>query len=135
MSRNKTYLDSGVLISAFQGIDSVSIKANQILNDKNREFASSCFVQLEVLPKAIFNQQQDEIEFYETFFNAVKYWATDLEQIIKNAQKISGNYGLAAMDAMHIAAALQIQADRFITTEKPSKPMHRVKEIPIISII
>lgn len=135
MSRNKTYLDSGVLISAFQGIDSVSIKANQILNDENREFASSCFVQLEVLPKAIFNQQQDEIEFYETFFSAVKYWATDLEQIIKNAQKISGNYGLAAMDAMHIAAALQIQADRFITTEKPSKPMHRVKEIPIISII
>lgn len=87
------------------------------------------------MPKAIFNQQQDEIEFYETFFKAVKYWATDLDQIIKNAQKNSGNYGLAAMDAMHIAAALQIQADRFITTEKPTKPMHRVKEITIISII
>ena len=135
MSRKKTYLDSGVLISAFQGIDSVSIKANQILNDENREFASSCFVQLEVLPKAIFNQQQDEIEFSETFFKAVNYWATDLEQIIKNAQKISSNYGLAAMDALHVAAALQIQADELITTEKPTKPMHRVKEIPIISII
>lgn len=135
MSRKKTYLDSGVLISAFQGIDSVSIKANQIINDENREFVSSCFVQLEVLPKAVFNQQQDEIEFYETFFRAVKYWATDLEQIIKTAQQISCTYGLAAMDAIHVAAALQIQADQFITTEKPTKPMHRVKEIQMISII
>lgn len=127
MSRRKTYLDSGVLITAFQGTQSVSIRANQILNDENREFASSRFVQLEVLPKAIFNKQQDETEFYETFFNAVIYWATDLEQIIQNAQQIASTYGLAAMDAIHVAAALQIQADQLITTEKLTKPIHRVK--------
>ncbi|WP_373526232.1 hypothetical protein [Nostoc sp.] len=46
MSRKKTYIDSGVLISAFCGIQSVSIRANRILNDENREFASSRFVQL-----------------------------------------------------------------------------------------
>lgn len=114
MTRKKTYLDSGVLIAAFQGIQSVSIRANQILNDENREFASSYFVQLEVLPKAIFNKQQDEREFYETFFNAVIHWATDLEQIIQNARHIASTYGLAAMDAIHVAAALQIQADQLI---------------------
>ena len=81
MSLKKTYIDAGVLISAFQGIESVSIRANQILNDENREFASSRFVKLEVLPKATFNQQQEETEFYETFFSAVTHWATDLEQI------------------------------------------------------
>ncbi len=134
MSRKKTYLDSGVLITAFQGTQSVSIRANQILNDENREFVSSRFVQLEVLPKAIFNKQQDEIEFYETFFNAVIYWATDLEQIIQNAQQIASTYGLAAMDAIHVAAALQIQADQLITTEKLTKPIHRVTEIQVISI-
>ncbi|MBN3962512.1 hypothetical protein [Nostoc sp. NMS8] len=78
MSRKKTYIDSGVLISAFCGIQPVSIRANQILNDENREFASSSFVQLEVLPKATFNKQQDEAEFYETFFSAVIHWATYL---------------------------------------------------------
>lgn len=134
MSRRKTYLDSGVLITAFQGTQSVSIRANQILNDENREFASSRFVQLEVLPKAIFNKQQDETEFYETFFNAVIYWATDLEQIIQNAQQIASTYGLAAMDAIHVAAALQIQADQLITTEKLTKPIHRVTQIQVISI-
>ncbi|CCH93444.1 conserved hypothetical protein [Microcystis aeruginosa PCC 9432] len=131
MSHKKAYIDSGVLITAFQGIQSASIKAYQILNDENRQFASS---RLEVLPKAIFNKQQEEIEFYETFFLAVNYWATDLEKIIQNAREIAGTYGLAAMDALHVAAALQIQADELITTEKPTKPMHRVREIQIVSI-
>ena len=134
MSRKKTYIDSGVLISAFQGIQSVSIRANQILNDEDREFGSSRYVQLEVLPKAIFNKQQDETEFYTTFFRAVHHWATDYEQIIQNAQTMSCTYGLAAMDAIHVAAALQIKADQLVTTEKPTKPMHRVMEIQIISI-
>ncbi|MBX9256725.1 PIN domain-containing protein [Desmonostoc muscorum CCALA 125] len=134
MSLKKTYIDSGVLISAFRGIQSASIRANQILNDENREFASSRFVQLEVLPKATFNKQQDEAEFYETFFSAVIHWATDLEQIMQNADQIACTYGLAAMDALHVAAAVQIKADQLITTEKPTKPMHRVTEIQIISI-
>ncbi|MDJ0618363.1 MAG: PIN domain-containing protein [Calothrix sp. MO_192.B10] len=134
MSRKKTYIDSGVLITAFRGIDSVSIKANQILSAENREFASSRFVQLEVLPKAIFNQQRDETEFYETFFSAVTHWATDLEKIIHDSYQLACTYGLAAMDALHVAAALQIKADELITTEKPTKPMHRVTEIQIISI-
>lgn len=134
MSRKKTYIDSGVLITAFQGIPAVSIRANRILNDDNREFASSRFVQLEVLPKATFNKQQDEAEFYETFFSAVIHWATDVEQIMQDAYKIACTYGLAAMDALHVAAALQIKADQLLTTEKSTKPMHRVTEIQIISI-
>lgn len=132
--RKKTYIDSGVLIAAFQGIQLVSIKANQILNDENREFASSQFVKLEVLPKANFNKQEDEVEFYETFFSAVIHWATDLEQITQDAYQLGCTYGLAAMDALHVAAAIQIKADELITTEKPTKPMHRVREISIISI-
>ncbi|MEC4814423.1 MAG: PIN domain-containing protein [Scytonema sp. PMC 1069.18] len=134
MSRKKTYIDSGVLITAFQGIQAVSIRANRILNDENRDFASSCFVQLEVLPKATFNKQQDEAEFYETFFSAVIHWATDLEQIMQDAYQIACTYGLAAMDSLHVAAALQVKADELITTEKSTKPMHRVTEIQIISI-
>jgi len=42
------------------------------------------------------------------------------------SHEIAGTYGLAAMDALHVAAALQIQA--------PTKPMHRVREIQIVSI-
>ncbi len=134
MSLKKTYIDSGVLITAFRGVQPTSIRANSILNDGNREFVSSEFVKLEVLPKAIYNQQQDETEFYETFFNAVSYWATNLEQITQDGYQIACNYGLAAMDALHVAAAMWLKADELITTEKLTKPMHRFTAIQIISI-
>jgi hypothetical protein len=134
VSLKKTYIDSGVLITAFRGVEASSIRANSIINDENREFVSSRFVKLEVQPKAIYNKQQDETDFYETFFSAVCDWATDLEQITQDANQIACTYGLAAMDALHVAAALWLKADELITTEKRTKPMHRVTTIHIISI-
>ncbi|MDB9418173.1 hypothetical protein PN487_16565 [Microcystis aeruginosa CS-556/03] len=38
------------------------------------------------------------------------------------SHEMAGTYGLAAMDALHVAAALQIQADELISTEKQTKP-------------
>ncbi|MEA5599493.1 type II toxin-antitoxin system VapC family toxin [Rivularia sp. UHCC 0363] len=134
MSSKVAYIDSGVLINAFRGIDEVSIKATQVLDDSTRTFASSVFVQLETLPKSHYNKQLLEVEFYQTFFNAVSIWAMDLNKIIKIADGIAKNYGLAAMDALHIAAAVSINAEEFVTTEKVTKPMHRVSEIRVISI-
>ena len=43
-------------------------------------------------------------------------------------------YGLAALDALHIAAALRSGAEEFYTSEKPGKSMFRVKELKIISL-
>ena len=65
--------DSGVLISAYQGTNEVSLKAILILNDVNRQFMTSSFVQLEVLSKAIYHQQTTEIEFYETFLRVYNH--------------------------------------------------------------
>ncbi len=134
MSLKKTYIDSGVLINAFRGTTEVSLKATQILDDPTREFASSPFVKLEALPKAIYNKQQEEAEFYEVFFAAITHWASDLEQIFKTADQIARTYGLAGMDALHVAAALSIGVDELVTTERTTKPMHRVTEVQIISI-
>jgi hypothetical protein len=86
------------------------------------------------LPKATFNKQQDETEFYETFLVLSPTGQPTSEQIMQDAYQIACTYGLAAMDAIHVAAALQIKADELITTEKSTKPMHRVREIQIISI-
>lgn len=129
-----TYIDSGVLLSATDGVGSIAEKALEVLEDLNREFASSQFVKLEVTPKAVYNKQTEEAQFYEEFFSDVTYWANNLEQIVQDAYNIGCRYGLAAMDALHIAAALYVGADEFITTEKPSKPMFRVTNIQVISI-
>ncbi|NJM69767.1 MAG: hypothetical protein HC862_05815 [Scytonema sp. RU_4_4] len=52
-----TYVDSGVLLSATDGIGRIAEKALEILGDSQREFASSEFVKLEVSPKAVYYKQ------------------------------------------------------------------------------
>jgi predicted nucleic acid-binding protein len=129
-----TYIDSGVLLSATDGVSRIAEKALGILGDLSLEFASSDFVKLEVMPKAVYNKQTEEAQFYEEFFSDVIYWANNLEQIVQDANNIACKYGLAAMDALHIAAALSVGAEEFVTTEKPTKPMFRVTSIQVISL-
>jgi len=129
-----TFIDSGVLVTAARGVGEDSEKALEILADSSREFASSEFIKMEVIPKAIYNRKTAEAEFYELFFGAVTYWANDIEKVIQEAYQIAAQYGLAAMDALHVAAALSVGAEEFVTTEKKTKPMFRVSSIKIISI-
>lgn len=134
MALIKTYLDSGVLIAAYHGFDELSLKAMSIIDDKNRQFISSYFVKLEVLSKAIYHKQNSEISFYEAFFTNCVLWANDLEQIVQLAQELANKYGINALDALHIASAISSNANEFVTTEKLTKPLHRVQEIKTISI-
>ena len=129
-----TFIDSGVLVTAARGVGEDSEKALEILADSSREFASSEFIKMEVIPKAIYNRKTAEAEFYESFFSAVTYWSNDIEKVIQDAYNIACQYGLAAMDALHVAAALSVGAEEFVTTEKKTKPMFRVSSIKIISI-
>ncbi|KZL50721.1 MULTISPECIES: type II toxin-antitoxin system VapC family toxin [Cyanophyceae] len=129
-----TYIDSGVLLSATDGVGIIAEKALQILGDSQREFASSEFVKLEVSPKAIYNKQTEEAQFYEEFFGDVTYWANDLTHIVQEGYQIAAQYGLAAMDALHVAAALSVGAEEFVTTEKKTKPMFRVSSLKVVSI-
>lgn len=89
---------------------------------------------MEVLPKAIFSQNDNEVEFYQTFFSLVSHWANDEEKIKQIAYEQASQFGLSAMDSLHIVAAISVNADEFITTEKINKPIHRTKSIKLISI-
>jgi predicted nucleic acid-binding protein len=130
----RTFVDAGVLIAAARGTDAVSVSAMEILDDPDREFASGVFVKLELLPKSIFNKKQAEVDFYMAFFDVVAHWATDLDAIAEEAYREACALGLAAMDALHVAAARSTGADEFVTTEKAGKPIHRVKSLAIVSI-
>jgi predicted nucleic acid-binding protein len=129
-----TYIDSGVLLSATDGVGRIAEKAIEVLEDSQRLFASSEFVRLEVMPKAVYHKQTEETLFYEEFFSDVAYWASDLNKIVQDTYQIASQYGLAAMDALHVAAALSVNAEELITTEKTTKPMHRVTNINIVSL-
>ncbi|MCI0392427.1 MAG: hypothetical protein MOB07_27160 [Acidobacteria bacterium] len=126
MAQILTFVDSGILIAAARGQDvRLRIKALTLLSDPKRDFASSDFVKLEVLPKAIWARNQAEQRFYESFFNTVSHWPDDNDAVIKQAEAEAGKVGLSGMDALHVAAAILMSADELATIEKPTKSIRR----------
>ena len=130
-----TYVDSGVLIAAATGRSAVAQPALNVLTDPEREFASSRFVQLEVLPKAIYYRNEDEAAFYRTFFEEkVTRWADPVEAIVESGYHEACAAGLSALDAVHIAAAVLVGADELVTIEKAEKAIHRTRSIRVVTI-
>ena len=130
----RTYLDAGVLIAAARGKAPLATKALDILDDPNRQFVSSVFLKLEVLPKAVYHKNTSEVEFYEAVFDAVTDWAESKDEIIERGYKEALTFGLAALDALHVAAAVMLDADELVTTEKSDKPIHRIAAIKVVSV-
>ena len=127
----RTFLDSGVLIAAYKGSPSVEASAIGILDDSNRVFLSSPFVRHEVSPKALYNRQQDEYRFYRKYFRRAIF-CDDLKSILSHAGKESAKSGIGAMDSLHIAAAYLLDADEFVTSEKPGKSIYRTSLLKVV---
>lgn len=134
----RTYVDAGVLIAAATGRQPfVQPAAIAVLDDPNRVFLSSAFVRLEVLPKAVYHQNADEVAFYETFFGTVSAWAGSFDTLIDEAYRHAYRAGLAGMDALHVAAAASLGADELVTAERIGTPLlraHLVRAVSIVSI-
>jgi predicted nucleic acid-binding protein len=129
-----TFVDSGVLIAAARGADKVARLAMNVLDDPDRTFASSALVRLEVLPKALRHHRDSEVKFYDTFFQSVSAWASISEPLAEEAFLQARNSDLHAMDALHIAAALSVGADEFVTTERSEKPINKLTAITVRTI-
>ena len=128
-----TYLDSGVLLAAWRSAE-LRPAALRVLEDTDRQFATSQLAKLELLPKPVFEKRPIERAFYQAHFEeAVATQPLD-EQLGKAAQVLAEKYGLAAVDALHLSAALRAGAEEFYTSEKPGKPLFRVKELKVISL-
>lgn len=129
-----TYVDAGVLIAAARGRSAEANRALAVLDDAAREFAASDFLRLEVLPKAVYNQRQAEVALYERFFEGVRQWAVVSQALLESAQAVATLHGLAAMDALHIAAAEALGVAELVTSEKKEKPLFRVTSVAIRSL-
>lgn len=105
-----------------------------VLADPEREFASSNFVMLETLPKALYNGYTTEAEFYEEFFRSVEFYADICSNLVDEAFMYAKQHGLSAVDALHVAAASITGSDELITTEKSQKPICKISEIKVLSL-
>lgn len=122
----RTFLDSGVLITAARSRGADQRFALSILGDANRVFLTTPFLALEVVPKVTFHKQELELLFYERYMaSAATYRGLNRIEIEKVARAEAARCGLAALDALHVAAAFLLKADELITTEKPGKPIYR----------
>ena len=129
----RTYLDAGVLIAAFKGEGELGRRALEILDDPDRQYLVSEALRLEILPKPLYHHQSEEAGFYEAVFEAAQKVGWEAPAL-RNAHIIAEKHGIAAMDAIHVAHAIEAEADELVTAEKPTKPMFRVEEIVVVSI-
>jgi hypothetical protein len=129
-----TFIDAGVLIAAFRGSTDLAHRALSVLDDPDRSFASSPFVRLEVLPKALFHGRTEEVSFYEDYFRSVDHWVEPGVILVESALSLAQERGLSALDALHGAAALATNAAELITTERRSRPIHRLTQIKVTTI-
>lgn len=131
--RKRTYIDANLLIAAFQGKGELGKRAIEILDDPERTLVVSDAVRLEVQPKPRYENRQQEIDFYEEVLGQAEHmeWCTET---LYRAYRLAEKHGIAAMDAIHVATALDAGVDEFVTAEKTSKPMFRVNELHMHSI-
>lgn len=130
---NRTYIDTCVLLLAFKGEEPLASRAMQVLDDPNRTLVVSDAVLLETIPKAHYFKNKAEIAFYEEVFNVAEKLQWNYS-VLEKAFELAKEHGIAAMDAIHVAHAIDARVDSFIGGEKPTKPMYKVQDIPMVSI-
>jgi predicted nucleic acid-binding protein len=55
--------------------------------------------------------------------------------LVSEASEQAQRAGLAAMDALHVAAARAGEAAEFITVERPGKPLFRVEGLTVQTLL
>ena len=105
-----------------------------ILDDPEREFVSSDFVRLEVLPIPVYHGRADEVAFYEAFFAQVAHWVPINDALSGAALDAACRTGMHALDAPHVAAATAANAVELVTSESPTKPIHRAEGVRVVTI-
>jgi hypothetical protein len=130
----RTFLDAGVLIAAARGNDELAARTMAVLDDADREFIASPFLKLEVIPQPTYNQRTAEIAFMNDFFAGVQEWAAPSDDLLRVAMQQACRFGLDAVDALHVAAALLLGAEELVTTERSTKPICRVTSLKVTTL-
>ena len=132
--RVKTYVDAGVLIAAARGVQPLAGMALALLDDSKREFITSDYLRMEILPKPTYFRVVEELALYEEFFRSaslvLSFHAVPLQESLDTACR----FGLSAIDAIHLTAAAVSGCEELVTTERPTSPMYRASAVRVVSL-
>jgi hypothetical protein len=130
----RTYIDSGVLIAAIRGDPEISEAARSYLFDPLRDYVTSDYIAIELIPKATYHGNTDEKEFYQSFFGRAMVHVPSSDALMRIAIDEGCRTGVSGLDAVHLACAVVGEAIELITSEKSTKPIHRTNLVKIVSI-
>lgn len=129
-----TYIDTGVLIAALRGPQTIADRALAYLNDPLRDYITSDYVKIELLPKCRYFKNKQEEQFYEDFFKRSTIHVPSSDDLLAFAIDEGGKTGISGIDAIHVACAVIAQAKELITAERAASPMHRASGVAVISV-
>jgi predicted nucleic acid-binding protein len=104
------------------------------MRDPSLSFAASEFLYLEVMPKPTYFGIKSEAEFYQRYFDRTIEFRADPDAIVRLATAEAQRCSMAAMDALHVAAASLAGCEILYTLERPDKPMYRTTLIRVTRI-
>ena len=131
----RTYLDTGVIIAAWSAVHVLHSEAVSVLKEDHRDFVSTSLSRLETIPHAKFGRRIDEVNFLEAYFQGYIVETHEVDEtLVQDAERVAEMTDTGGIDAMHIAAAINLGAEEFITVEKRTKPMYRNSQIRVIHL-
>lgn len=102
-------------------------KAEAIFRDDATTLVASTIVRLELAPHQACPPA--ETAHFEALFEFVHVWIPLDESLALRARELRTAFGLASLDALHVAAAELSVVDAFGTTERPTKQLFRSSQI------
>lgn len=126
----RTFVDSNVIITAAKNKDKAGRDALAFLSGTDREFLTSPFIELEVLPKPVRMGGREEVAFIEEFLGGCTV-IRDLDGMVRLAYDEMVSHNVKLVDALHLAAAHLGGADELVTLEGHEQPMYRTRLVKV----
>ena len=134
-TESRDYIDSGVVLTAWRGDERLKRAARAFLSRLDRTLVASSLMRLETWPKAAYRANLEELSFFNSIFYSIDEWIPIEDALIEAAIELGRHYDIVNLDALHAAAAIRGGADRFVTTERPGKPLYRLTEVKVVYLL
>ena len=130
--KSRTYVDSGVLITAVAGVEPLRTRAIEALSQRGREYLCSEFSEFETIAPAQFAGKLEEVEKLRGYFARMRRARVSLRRLLEKAFEVASTEGVFRLDAFHVAAATRAGCAELITTELPQSRLHRARGIRVV---
>lgn len=126
----RVFIDANVIITAARNKGQAGQAALAFLARTDLQFVTSPFIELEVKPTAVREGHHQDVAFIDGFLGKCDS-VTDLNRVMGLAYSEMTRLNLKSLDALHLAAVHIGRADRFVTLEKPNKPMFKTTLVTV----